>query len=61
MPSKKMVGRNTVKLPHMALGLVPKSIDSVDVVLLVSEQRRVVDPEVVEFRDVQGLAAVKRI
>lgn len=56
-----MVGRNTVKLPHMALGLVPKSIDSVDVVLLVSEQRRVVDPEVVEFRDVQGLAAVKRI
>ena len=39
---------DTVEFAHVALRLVPKVLDPVDMVFLVSKQFRMVDPKVVE-------------
>lgn len=44
---------NTVKLAHVALGLVPKILNPVDVILLVCKEFRMVDSEVMKIRNVQ--------
>ena len=46
---------NTVEFAHMALGLVPEILDAVDVILLVGEQFRMVDPEVMKVRHVEHI------
>ena len=48
---------DTVEFAHMALRLVPEILDPVDVVLLVGEQLRVVDPEVMEVRHIKHVVA----
>lgn len=45
----------------MPLGLIPKVLNSVDVVLPVNESLRMVDPDVVEFGDIQGIVAVQAV
>jgi hypothetical protein len=47
-----MLFRDTIKLPHMALRLVPKVLDAVDVIMPVSKKLRVIDPEVLEVRNI---------
>ena len=44
---------NTVEFTHVALGLVPKVLNPVDVIFLVCKEFRVVDPEVFEVRHIQ--------
>lgn len=44
-----MLGRNTIKFPHVTLGLIPKVFNAVDMIFLVCEQNRVVDPVVFEL------------
>jgi hypothetical protein len=39
----------------MALGLVPEILDPVDVILLVGNEFRVVNPEVMKFADIKGI------
>ena len=52
-----MLPGNTIELAHMALCLVPKILDAVDVVMLISKEFRMVDAIVLEFRDVQYVVA----
>ena len=52
---------NTVKSAHMALGLVPEILDTVDVVVAVSKQLRMVDTEVVEVRYIQHVIAAPAV
>jgi len=53
--------RNTVEFAHVALGLVPKILNSVDVILLVCKEFGVVDPEVMEIRYVQHIVTAPAI
>jgi hypothetical protein len=47
---------------HVALGLVPKVLDSIDVIpLLISEERRVVDTAVMEVAHVKGIVGSEGI
>jgi len=43
-----MLGWNAVEFPHMAFGLVPKILNSIDVIVAICKQLRVVDSEVFE-------------
>ena len=43
-----MLFGNTVKLAHMTLGLVPKILNTVDMILLVCKEFGTIDPEVFE-------------
>ena len=45
----------------MSFSLVPKILDSVYVVFLVSKQNRVVDPKMLKIRNVQGIIAAPTI
>ena len=47
--------RNTVEFAHVPLGLVPKILNPVDVILLVSKEFGIVDPKVMEIRYVQHI------
>ena len=49
--------RNTVEFAHVPLGLVPKILNSVDVIILVCKEVGMVDPKVMEIRDVQHVVA----
>ena len=51
---------DTVEFAHMALRLVPEILDPIDVVLLVGEQLRVVDPEVMEVRHIKHVERLWR-
>ena len=53
----KMLFRNTIEFPHVTLCLVPKILDAVDVVLLVRKELGVVDPKVLEVRNIQRIVA----
>ena len=59
MPPSKAQDR--IVAPQAALGLVPEVLDSVDVVALVGEQLQVVDPHVVEHRDIEHIVAAKGV
>ena len=52
-----MLFRNTVEFPHVALGLVPKVLDAVDVVIAVGEQLRMIDADMMEVRNVERVIA----
>ena len=53
--------RNTVEFAHVPLGLVPKILNPVDVILLVCKGVGMVDPKVMEIRDVQHVVAAPAI
>ena len=53
--------RDTVEFAHVALGLVPKILNPVDVILLVCKEFGMVDPKVMEIRDVQHVVAAPAI
>ena len=53
--------RNTVEFAHVALGLVPKILDPVDVILLVCKEFGVVDPKVMKIRYVQHIVTAPAI
>ena len=44
---------NTVELTHLALGLVPEILDTIDVVPVVREELAMIDPEVVKVGYIQ--------
>ncbi len=44
-----MIGRNTIKFPHVPLDLVPKILDPVYIIFLIDKQNRVIDPVVFEL------------
>ena len=46
---------------EMALGLVPKVLNPVDVVAVLGEQFRVIDAEVVEVRDIENVIGLEAI
>jgi len=52
---------NTIEFAHVPLGLVPEVLDPVDVILLVCKEAGMVDPKVMEIRDVQHLVAAPAI
>ena len=52
-----MVLRHAVEFPHVALRLVPEILDTVDVVLFVCKQLRVIDPHMTEIGDIEGVVA----
>lgn len=45
----------------MSLGLVPKILDSVDVILLVGKQLGMVDAAVMEIRNIQSIVGIECI
>jgi hypothetical protein len=54
--------RNTVEFAQVALCLVPEILDSVDVIMGIREEFGVVDPKMLEVRNIQhivGLPAVR--
>ena len=53
--------RDTVEFAHVTLGLVPEILDPVDVVPLVGEQLRVIDPKVFEVGDVERVVALPAV
>ncbi len=53
--------RNTVEFAHVALGLVPKILNPVNVILLVCKELGMVDPKVMEIRDMQHVVAAPAI
>ena len=56
-----MLFRNTVEFTHVALGLVPKILNPVDVILLVCKEFGMVDPKVMEIRYVQHVVATPTV
>lgn len=54
---KEAVPGDAVEPSEMALGLVPEILNPVDVVLPVNKPLRMVDPDVVEVRDIQRIIA----
>ena len=53
--------RSAVEFAHVPLGLVPKILNPVDVILLVCKEVGMVDPKVMEIRDVQHVVAAPAI
>ena len=52
---------NTIEFAHMTLGLIPKILNSVNVVLLVCKQFGMVDAEVLKIRYIQDDLAAPTI
>ena len=44
-----MLGWNTIEFPHVAFGLVLKILNSIDVIVTICKQLRVVNSEVFEL------------
>jgi len=56
-----MLFGNTIEFTHMALGLVPEILDAIDMVVTVCNEFGMVDPEMVEVRDIQPVVAFPAI
>ena len=56
-----MLLRDSVEFAHMTLGLVPKFLDPIDVVVGLCKQDRMVDPEVLERTDIECVVALPAI
>jgi len=52
-----MLFGNTIEFTHMALCLVPEILDAIDMVVAVSKEFGMVDPEMVEVRNIQPVVA----
>ncbi len=46
---------DAVEPAHVALGLVPEILDSIDVIFLIGEEFRVVDPTVMEVAHIKSI------
>ena len=57
----EIVRFDAVESSHMALGLAPEILDSVDVIFPVSKQFRVVDPQVVKVRHVERVVGLEGV
>ncbi len=44
-----MLGGNTIEFPHMTFGLVPKILNSIDVIVALRKQLRMVDSKMFEL------------
>ena len=53
----EVVFGNAVELSQNPFRLVPELLDAVDVVVAIGEQLRMIDADVVEVRDVEGVVA----
>ena len=53
--------RHTVEFAHMTLRLVPEVLDPVDMRLVLGKQFGMVDPEVMEIRDIQNVVALPAV
>ena len=56
-----MVLWNTVEFAHMALGLVPKILNPINVIFVVCKEFGMVDPKMMEIRYVQHIVAAPTI
>ncbi len=52
---------NTIEFPHVALCLVPDVFDAIDVVMTVRKELGMVNPEVVEARNIQRVVALPAV
>jgi len=52
---------DTIEFPHVALGLVPEILDTIDVVVAIRKELGMVDPEMVEVRDIQRVVALPAV
>jgi len=52
---------NTVKFAQMALGLVPEVLDAVAVVFAGGKELGMIDPQMPEARNIQGIIAGQRV
>ena len=57
----KVVGLYAIKLAQMTFSLVPKVFDSIDMILLIGKQFRVVDSHVMKVAYVQSIVGFKSI
>ena len=53
--------RNTVETTHMALRLVPEILDPIDGIILMGKQLRVVDMDMPERGNIQGIIRPKPV
>ena len=58
---RKMVPGNPIEFPHVTLRLVAEILDAVDLVLLVCKELGVVDPKVLEVRNIQRIVALPAV
>ena len=58
---KETILRDTVEPAEMALGLVPEVFNPVDMVLTSDKTVRMIDPNMIKIRDVQGIVACKAV
>ena len=49
---------DAVKFAQVAFGLVPEILDAVDMIISVRKQFRVIDPVMLEVRDIQGVVGI---
>lgn len=52
-----MLSRNTIEFAHVALGLVPKILNSIDVISSLCKELRMIDAEVLERADIKRVVA----
>ena len=57
----EVVGFDAVESAQVAFGLVPEVLDSIDVVFLVGEPFRMVNPQVLELRDIKDVVGTEGI
>lgn len=57
----KIVRFDAVKSSQVTLSLISKILDSIDVVLLVCKQFRMIDTAVVKIRNIQGIVDTERV
>ena len=52
---------NTVEFTHVTLGLIPEIFNTIDVIVVVCEELRMVDTEVMEVRHIQHIVAAPAV
>src|SRR6202012_180673 len=57
----KIVGFDAVETPHMPFGLVPEILDAIDVVLLVGEELRMIDAQMMKVGYIKRIVRLKRV
>ena len=57
----KVILLDAVKFTHVALGLVPEILDTIDVIMLIGKQLEVSDTVMPELGDIQRIVARQRI
>ena len=57
----EMLFWNAIKFSHVSFSLIPKIFDTVDVIILIGKQFRMVDSVVFKLRYIKGVIASKRV